>query len=213
MFGLVAELILLENEAKNRKAEYEKILKTYLPIKSTEIPAMCYFTNSFDVINATCEYQRICYLRATPTQIGGGDLCPSYLKQLFVQYQCIDSGFLANNVNQCNVNKTAVPSICSSALSKVINQQTWCDGSSASISCSAARTIQIQCAFYGIHPSITACNIGTLQSRPVCFFASSFAQVKTVCDGLSSCSMSNFSMFKDPCNGLDKALYVQWKCV
>jgi hypothetical protein len=180
---------------------------------TTEIPAACYFTNSYDIIRATCEYQNSCYLRATPTQVGGGDLCPSYQKQLYVQYQCFDAAFLNSTVSQCVVS-TSVPSICATASSGSGSySQVWCDGTTMSITCAnAAQNINVQCAFYGIHPSVSSCNIGTLQSRPVCYFASSFTQVKSVCNGLNSCTIGNFSMFKDPCNGLDKALYVSWTC-
>ncbi len=45
---------------------------------SNEVPEMCFYTNSFDIINSTCEYKNKCYLKATPSQIGGGDLCPNF---------------------------------------------------------------------------------------------------------------------------------------
>lgn len=178
---------------------------------SSEVPAACYFANSFDIINATCEYQSKCYLRATTTQIGAGDLCPSYAKQLYVQYQCMSASFLESTVNQCPVS-TVPTSVCGTAASGV-NQGIWCDRTTATISCSdSTKKIQVTCAFYGIDSSITKCNAATLQSKPTCYFASSKTTVQNKCNGLNSCTISDFSIFSDPCNGLDKALLVQWTC-
>ena len=52
-----------------------------------EIPLACYFTNAFNTINSTCEYQTSCNLRATVNAMAGADLCPNFQKQLTVQYQ------------------------------------------------------------------------------------------------------------------------------
>lgn len=188
------------------------------PVNSSyENPAMCYFQNAFDTINSTCEYQTSCYVYATVNAMSGGDICPDYTKQLTVQYQCVDSRVLSSYINACPVN-TVAPSICSSTysgLSTTLNQQTWCDNeNSMSITCDTGKKITILCAFYGVHPALESCNIEYLTYKPVCYFSSSQTTVNSTCNGLNSCSLSNFtSTFKDPCIGIDKALFVQWTCV
>jgi hypothetical protein len=186
---------------------------------SQEIPAACYFLNAYNTIKATCESLSSCYLRATVNSMAGADLCPSYQKQLTVQYQCVDTAVLANitkTVDACFPNTTA-PLICPATTSyglSGVSAQTWCDGSSMSIQCASGKNIQILCAFYGLHPSLSACNVGFLSYQPVCYFKSSMATVNSTCNGLNSCVVGNFSStFLDPCIDVDKALYVQWRCV
>jgi hypothetical protein len=102
-----------------------------------------------------------------------------------------------------------------------IFERTWCDGSTMLIQCdpdaasgvATNRSIEILCAFYGIHTSLTSCNIQNLANPPICYLQSSFNYVATVCNGNGTCTIDSFTTtFSDPCVGFDKALYVQWKC-
>ncbi len=181
---------------------------------SLELPEMCFSQSSFDIINATCEYKSSCYLRATTTQIGAGDLCPSYSKQLFVQYQCVDPNVLASGINQCPVNNTIGFSLCPSSNSSTVRENMWCTGSMMTMNCDAGSTINIMCAFYGIHPYFyDQCNFRNMLQRPVCYFNQNPRTVlANACNGRSSCNETSV-VFTDPCNGLDKLLYVQWQCV
>jgi hypothetical protein len=191
-------------------------ITTLCTTSGSEIPLACYFLNAFNTINATCEYQRSCYLRATINSMAGADMCPRFSKQLFVQYQCVDAKVLAYTINTCQLNPEA-PLICPAVSSYgfTVNEQTWCDGAPLSLSCPVGLRLQILCAFYGIHPSLgNACNIGYLSYKPVCYFRSSMTTVNATCGGLNSCAIGNFSStFLDPCIDVDKALYVQWRCV
>jgi hypothetical protein len=137
-------------------------------------------------------------------------------KQLYIQYQCLNQEFLSTITKKCTMNKN-IPDICPQSItekSSNLNENVWCDGSTMNITCKNDQVIDIICSFYGIHPSLKTCNIPTLANRPVCYYASSKLRLKQVCNQQSSCSVSNFNMvFKDACAGLDKALFVQWKCV
>ena len=182
---------------------------------ASNTPSMCFYLESFDSINATCEYRNSCYLRATPTQIGSGDLCPNFAKQLFVQYQCMDSGFLANTVNQCIVNSSLTFDVCSVGSSNGLNEKSWCDTETMALSCSSGTTVSIQCAFYGVHPIFYgSCDLKYLSNGPVCYLSGSSvtSSVSSVCNGKRSCNQTSLTL-SDPCNGLNKVLFVQWQCV
>lgn len=175
------------------------------------LPTKCYVPNAFYSINKTCEYQNSCQLRATTNSLGGGDFCPTFSKQLFVQYQCYFKSTLNTTINQCAVNKT-MPSICPSSPASGVLSQTWCDGTIMSISCGTKR-ITIVCAYYGIHPDLSSCNIQSLSNIPVCYYSSSQQTVAATCNSKTSCSLTVLNTFSpDPCYGLDKALFVQWRC-
>ncbi|CAF0930003.1 unnamed protein product [Brachionus calyciflorus] len=179
-------------------------------------PFMLYIADSFKTINSTCENKNMCQLRAMANSLGGGDLNPEYTKQLVVQYQCLDPILLQNRINQCEFN-SKIPEICPKNLGEdKMNEDTWCDGDQMSIKCSNEKKIKIFCAFYGIHPSILTCDIASLSFSPVCYFNSSFANIVELCELKSNCSIDvvGSSFFNlDPCIGLKKALYVQWKCI
>jgi hypothetical protein len=147
--------------------------------------------------------------------MAGADMCPRFSKQLTVQYQCVDAKVLANTISACNLN-TVPPLICPAVSSypHAVQEQTWCDGASMSLSCATGLRLQILCAFYGVHPTLNACNIEYLSYKPVCYFRSSMTTVNATCGGLNSCTIGNFtSTFLDPCQDVDKALYVQWRCI
>jgi hypothetical protein len=189
---------------------------------SAEAPAQCYSPLSYKQVVSFCEGQNTCLLTASSAGMYVVDMCPSFSlrQQLFVQYQCIDSSLFNYTVATCTAN-TAVPDICPVlASSSTTNQGTWCDnslglGSIVNIQCPASQTITVSCAFYGLHPSISTCNT-QLSTSPVCYFQSSLTRIQTACNGQNSCSINNFSTFfslsLDPCNGLDKTLYIQWTC-
>ena len=179
---------------------------------TNELPAKCYYPSVFTSIQSMCENKSSCVLRATAATYSVTNLCSnSYPRQLFVQYQCVDSYGLSVTISKCNSN-VSVPLICPATNLASVNQTTACDSSNApmNLTCPNGNTITIVCAFYGLHPSITECTLST--NPPVCYFASSFTSVSTTCNGQQSCSIAFVNSFADPCGGLSKALVVQWKC-
>jgi hypothetical protein len=182
---------------------------------SGEKPELCYLTSSFAYINSTCEYQQTCLVTANTATLG--DACSSYNeKQLLIQYQCVDIYALNSTINQCNQVNSTVPSICPTIVSNATNQQVWCQNSTMNITCSANKTITIECAFYGLEPSLsTSCGISSLATNiPVCYLKSSFTSIETLCTNKTSCFLNNFSTyFNDPCSSqTSEALFVQWRC-
>ena len=183
-----------------------------------ELPKKCYYSSVFDQINSTCEYQNTCSIKASSNSFSIADPCPTYPKQLFIQYQCVDNYGLNSTINQCSVNKQ-IPLICPllssfSATNTEINnlfENTTCDtdNSPMTINCNSGEKIEVLCAFYGLHPSIKSCTLPS--NPPVCYFASSFTNVNATCSGQQTCSIS-LTNFSDPCFGMDKGLYVQWRC-
>ena len=130
---------------------------------------------------------------------------------MFIQYQCVDSYGLNSTIDQCNQN-TIVPLICPTSSDVSVLEATVCDAANLpmNLTCQNGQ-IQVLCAFYGLHPALTGCILPTIV--PVCYFESSFANVTSICDGQQSCSINFLNNFNDPCNGIDKALYVQYKCI
>ncbi len=157
--------------------------------------------------------QNSCFLRARPSSFSVVEACPDpYAGQLFIQYQCVDYFGLNSTINKCNTNPD-VPLICPATSDSQVLDATACDtdNSPMTLNCSSGKNIQIVCAFYGLHPALTKC---TLPSPvPICYFASSFTNVTSTCGGQQSCSITFLNTFNDPCNGMDKGLYVQYKCV
>jgi hypothetical protein len=152
-----------------------------------------------------------CSLTSTSNSFSMADPCPNYSKQLFIQYQCVDSN--DSYISQCNKNKT-VPLICPKLSSEsFIMEATACDTSFSplNLTCPSGNKITIVCAFYGLHPAIKGCALPNV--CPVCYFASSFENVNATCSGKQSCSINFLNKFDDPCYGMDKALYVQYKCI
>lgn len=80
---------------------------------SYEIPAKCYLPHTFDIINETCARKPSCQLRAASSTLADNiDYCPSYQKQLLIQYLCVhDNDYLARAIEQCPIN-WVVPPIC-----------------------------------------------------------------------------------------------------
>ena len=186
----------------------------------TEIPKLCYSPLSYDKIVSKCEYKNSCDLTATFTDLNFIEICPDYRNknQLLIQYQCIDDYLFNLTINQCVLNKV-IPSICSNQVDVYVNQGTWCDnglgnGSIMNIQCSTNQLIEIVCAFYGKDPNISTCSQQIAQSS-ICYFNSTITIVNNNCNGKNSCKISNFkSTFSDPCDGgLDKTLFIQWKCI
>jgi len=147
------------------------------------------------------------------------DACPNYIqKQLLIQYQCVSSYGLNSTINQCNSVNSTAPLICPAVSSGVANSnsQTWCQGSTMNITCNTNQTINIICAYYGLHPALSSsCGISSLSPNiPVCYFKSSLTYVTTTCTNKTTCSMTvDSTNFADPCDGQTKGLYVQWSCV
>ena len=190
---------------------------TFLPTcfsGSSEYPKECYYANGFNFINSTCENNQTCSFNANIANLGDG--CPIFPKQLFIQYQCVDQYALSSTIYQCTQN-SSIPLICPqlNTYALQVNQQTWCEDEVLNITCLNNKTIQILCAFYGIHPVITDCGIGSLQSIPVCYFKSSFQIISNLCNNLNNCTFDSFqTQFGDPCGitNVPNVLFVQWKC-
>lgn len=178
-----------------------------------EIPT-AYMADSFEAINGTCEYKNECFLTASTANLAGGvDLFPTLNKQLFIQYQCV-SGQQAYFMNACNL-VAQIPEACTSTSDTRIVESLWCDGNTMNIQCPNASVISIECAVYGLYPGLYSCNSRLSgANKPVCYFKSSFQAVDSQCSGQNNCTIANFtSFFTDPCNQLDKGLYVKWKCI
>lgn len=134
------------NKNKNRK----KIL--------SESPTFCFYRNTFDRINETCEGNENCSISISVNNFG--DPCSGFNKQMFIQYQCLDRQTL-NNINNCplvnnnnNNNKNLqLPSICPSVAEAT--RLTWCEPSTMYISCPIGEVIEIICSFYGIDSVLT----------------------------------------------------------
>ena len=176
------------------------------------MPAKCYYPSVFNQINSTCEYQNTCSIRGTSNTFSVADPCPTFSKQLFIQYQCVDYYGLNSTINQCRKNKQ-VPPICPAINdTQLVRDATACDAENAplTLSCKVGEKIEIVCAYYGLHPDIKKCILPT--NVPVCYFASSYNNVTSICTGQQSCSIQFLNTFADPCQGMDKALYVRWKC-
>jgi hypothetical protein len=191
------------------------VSRTNLAAITAEAPAQCWSPLTYDRVAFLCEYKTSCLLTSSAIGLYVVDICPDYKtrQQLLVQYQCIDLILFNQTVGKCNKNKS-IPSICPPVID---NEGTWCDntlgnGAIMKIDCPAGTKIKIVCGFYGIHPSISTCNLQS-SSSPVCYFNSSFSHLSNLCNGKNSCSINDFaSIFLDPCGGLDKTLYVQWNC-
>ena len=181
---------------------------------SGELPAYSYYPSIFATINSTCEYQSSCTLKATTNWFQVSEAWSNpYNEQLFVQYQCVDSFGLNSTINQCN-RDVSVPPICPSLSTDVsLLDATACDTDNAplNLSCPSGQLIDIVCAFYGLHPSITRCVLPT--DVPVCYFASALNNVTATCTGQQACSITFLNVYADPCNSMDKTLYVQYKCI
>jgi hypothetical protein len=185
-----------------------------------EIPKMCFFSNTYAKVQTLCETKETCMIEASVNKLG--DPCPHFNKQLLVQYQCMDKSELQlMNANCAERAETKeIPFECPLAANAnatgEIFERTWCDGSTMSIQCGVdgnETKIEVMCAFYGIHTSLTSCNIQNLANPPICYLQSSFEYVATMCNGNSTCTIDSFTTtFSDPCIGFDKALYVQWRC-
>ena len=77
----------------------------------TETPAMCFYRQSFDFINRTCENHRSCQLIADRSNFGSSDPCPGFSKELFVQYQCLEVYALISTISRC-VLAQDLPLVC-----------------------------------------------------------------------------------------------------
>lgn len=193
-----------------------------------EKPAMCYYTKSSNYISTTCENKQTCAIVADTTILG--DACPNSIeKQLLVQYQCVDSYALNSTISNCITANATAPLICPSVnvtntnvssnltitANSTMNQQVWCDGQRLNITCANSRNITILCAYYGLHPALSAsCGISSmLPDVPVCYFKSSFTQLNALCSNKRTCTINSLSSyFSDPCDGQTKGLFVQWRC-
>ncbi|RNA41243.1 rhamnose-binding lectin-like [Brachionus plicatilis] len=181
-----------------------------------EMPAMMYSIESFNTVFLNCQSKNFCQLKASVNSLGGADLNREIGKQLVVQYQCVDPYVLENQISKCGLD-LEVDEICPKIESygQVAHEDVWCDEDQLNITCELGKKIEILCAFYGIHPSISKCDIANLPFRPVCYFNSSFSKLKDLCDSKEVCSVDviNSALLNhDPCNGLKKAIFVQWKC-
>ena len=189
-----------------------------------ELPSKCYIPSTLTSIVEHCDSRQSCQLMGTLNE----DFCPSFPKQLFVQYQCIQPSALTVLADKCprNLNQTQPPPICQTISANnnagVLSQQqlqsrTWCDGVTMSIVCPIGQTITVVCAFYGLHPSLASvCSaLQALPNVPVCYFASSMRILSNLCNGQASCTISSpflATFMSDPCVGAEKALFVQWLC-
>lgn len=141
-----------------------------------------------------------------------------------------------STINRCEVNQT-VPPICqniplystntTNTTDKISNtttyttfhEQIWCDSSQMEISCNSTSngSINIICAFYGLHPSLAgSCNLEQVfapNEIPICYFESSFTIVYEACNNKSMCGIGvDSNTFMNPCHNTNRALFAQWSC-
>jgi hypothetical protein len=177
-----------------------------------EILTKCFYPNAYTKIAQICEHKNECEIKATPYFFNTQDICPTYTKQLIVQYQCLSSSALNTIKNKCSLNNE-MTFVCPEFSQKdhKVNQNTWCSVNNGSIiiKCKQNQTIDVNCSFYGLHPSIKECS--TSKNSPICYFDNSIRILKKTCNGLQSCSIQ-FASFADPCVGLDKIFHIQWLC-
>ena len=164
----------------------------------SEIPAAAYSPASFTQISASCEGKSSCKLVANAQALYSPLVAQYYNKQLFVQYQCIQTMDYNTTISKCAQN-TSTPLICPSITTpSTIKSATWCDdaygdGFYMTITCSTG-LIRIQCAYYGLHPAITGCSTMMTTNRPVCYAASSYTTVSSTCTGKKTCTLSKVNL-------------------
>lgn len=185
--------------------------------RDIELPAMCFFPSSFDKLVARCEFNSSCLIEIN--RIAFGDPCPSYTKQFFIQYQCIEKIELSRIQSACSVQQSSYDDfsyICPTPTSPGDQERTWCSNEpTMTIKCSEGQIIEILCGFYGINKSVLkTCSTTNKQNVPTCYFHSSTEIIKSACQNKSECHLANFKhTFTDPCRGFDKALFVRWRCI
>jgi hypothetical protein len=155
--------------------------------------------------------------------------------------KCFENKEENSNGEMSKLEDRKIPFVCpliqnsrNDSENNVIQERTWCDGSTMNIQCGPSSNettlnndeslmiinstsnnrIEILCAFYGIHTSLTSCNIQNLANPPICYSQSSFELVAQTCNNQTVCTIDSFTTtFSDSCLGFDKALYVQWRCI
>jgi hypothetical protein len=176
---------------------------------------VCVYTNAYSTVVGICEAKQSCLLSADIATFGY--ICSDFESQLFVQYQCVPDYFYDLVIKPCGVDTVpvALESICPADLS--VNEGTWCDGDSLTLTCPIGKVIQIVCSYYGGHPSQQTC---VTQSNVVCYIKNP-TKLALKCNNKTSCSLNGspdfvYDLIKNdliPCDEIIKALYIQWKCV
>jgi hypothetical protein len=177
-----------------------------------EILTKCFYPNAYTKVAQVCEHKNECELKATTNYFNNQDICPTHSKQLIIQYQCLSSNALNKIKNKCSLSNE-INFVCPELTQKDlrVNRNTWCAVTNGSIiiKCKQNQTIDVNCSFYGLHPSIKQCSLP--KNSPICYFDDSIRILKKACNGLQSCSIQ-FSSFADPCIGFDKIFHIQWQC-
>ena len=186
---------------------------TFFTQQQTIVPSNCFFNNTFYEITQICEGKNFCFLKLWPEFFG--DPCgPSYSKQLFIQYQCVDTQTLSI-IQKCPLN-TKVSSMCPSFKNSTLKfQLAICEPTSVLIQCPSPYVIQILCGFFGIDP-FYRCSIGNYENAAFyCYFQGFFAKISSKCNNNPKCNLNRNDMdyYGDPCNGKSKMLVLQWQCI
>ena len=181
---------------------------------SASSSVLCYNQNTFDLINASCEYKQNCTLIVSTNYFG--DPCLGFRnKQMFIQYQCLDTHDVDTYraIKECPLNGN-MSRICPVVNDTSVNEIFECTDF-LSISCPANTYIQIVCSFYGIDP-VLRCAGGYYTGAPTaCYLKSSSETIFSLCNGKQRCSLDASTDFSaaDPCVSYAKMIYVQYRCV
>jgi hypothetical protein len=112
-------------------------------------PAVCYRAITYTNMVALCQGNNSC--RGTVNEASFGDPCIGFgNKQLFVQYQCVDSAALSA-INACAAASSAtLPSICPAYTAGVsaFNASYWCEPANMNITCTGGNVIQVMISFF-----------------------------------------------------------------
>ncbi len=175
-----------------------------------ESPSICYRSDSFNIIYSLCQNKTSCYLHANRAYFG--DPCIGFdNKQLFIQYQCVDSSILTI-LNNCP-KITKVDSICPSLTSSSQYQKTWCDISNITLTCFNNKIIKILCAVYGIDPNIRKCGLYYIGAPTSCNSNSTLTNIKTACNDRTSCSLNSSKLINICPKAYAPILIIQYECI
>ncbi len=172
-------------------------------VEQTSVSA-CFNKIVYDNINETCSDKQTCSLTVSTDSLG--DPCLLQNKQLFIQYQCVDSSFSSLR-RQCPGAQANYGQVCVNTTAEFARY--WCEyDNKMSIDCGPNKLIQISCAFYGID-SLFQCSGGFYSGAPtVCYAASSRKNLAARCDRQNSCNLFSYEWADffgvDPCYGMTK---------
>ncbi|RNA02935.1 rhamnose-binding lectin-like [Brachionus plicatilis] len=188
---------------------------TFSCSKKSSLHEICYFDLTFSNLTTICEKKTSCEITVNVGSFG--DPCiNSKNKQLFVQYQCLDT-INYDLVNTCDLNKNK-SSICPDK-SGAQHEIMICDSKPFSIECPNGHLISILCAFYGLDPNLRCPGTFYYGAPSACYSKQSHDLVIENCHGKQNCTFRDETGtkydigFTEVCPGFQNILLIQWECV